>query len=177
MKMNIYILTGLMASCSIILGVIENFIPTPVPAIRLGLSNVPILIMIYLAGSKYAFQVSFLKALIVPVLSANIIFKMSLSVPATFVSFTAMAVTFYFFKNRLSIVTVSVIGAVFHMITQLIVVSIFYVPGLICTKLAGVLLLSATITGILMGIIAYKIVSHKQIKSMFAGLELNNKSN
>ena len=54
MKINIYILTGLMASCSIILGVIENFIPTPVPAIRLGLANVPIIIMLYLAGSKYA---------------------------------------------------------------------------------------------------------------------------
>lgn len=174
MKINIYILTGLMASCSIILGVIENFIPTPAPAIRLGLSNVPILIMIYLAGSKYAFQVSFLKALIVPVLSANIIFKMSLSVPATFISFAAMAVIYHYFKNKLSIVTISVIGAVFHMATQLAVVSIFYVKGLIYTNIAGVLLLSATITGVLMGIIAYKIVNHKQIKSMFERLELNH---
>lgn len=174
MKINIYILTGLMASCSIILGVIENFIPTPVPAIRLGLSNVPILIMIYLAGSKYAFQVSFLKALIVPVLSANIIFKMSLSVPATFISFAAMAVTYYYFKNKLSIVTISVIGAVFHMATQLVVVSIFYVKGLIYTNIAGILLLSATITGVLMGIIVYKIVNHKQIKAMFERLELKH---
>lgn len=108
MKINIYILTGLMASCSIILGVIENFIPTPVPAIRLGLANVPIIIMLYLAGSKYAFQVSFLKALIVPVLSANIIFKMSLSVPAVFVSFAAMSVNYHYFKNKLSIITISV---------------------------------------------------------------------
>lgn len=174
MKINIYILTGLMASCSIILGVIENFIPTPVPAIRLGLSNVPILIMIYLAGSKYAFQVSFLKALIVPVLSANIIFKMSLSIPATFISFAAMAVTYHYFKNKLSIVTISVTGAVFHMATQLTVVSIFYVKGLIYTNIAGILLLSATITGVLMGIIAYKIVNHKQIKVMFERLEINH---
>lgn len=174
MKINIYILTGLMASCSIILGVIENFIPTPVPAIRLGLSNVPILIMIYLAGSKYAFQVSFLKALIVPVLSANIIFKMSLSMPATFISFAAMAVTYHYFKHKLSIVTISVIGAVFHMATQLAVVNIFYVKGIIYTNISGILLLSAAITGILMGIIAYKIVNHKQIKSMFERLELKH---
>lgn len=174
MKINIYILTGLMASCSIILGVIENFIPTPVPAIRLGLSNVLILIMIYLAGSKYAFQVSFLKALIVPVLSANIIFKMSLSMPATFISFAAMAVTYHYFKNKLSIVTISVIGAVFHMATQLAVVNIFYVKGIIYTNISGILLLSAAITGILMGIIAYKIVNHKQIKSMFERLELKH---
>ena len=174
MKINIYILTGLMASCSIILGVIENFIPTPVPAIRLGLSNVPVLIMIYLAGSKYAFQVSFLKALIAPVLSANIIFKMSLSVPAAFISFAAMAVTYHYFKNKLSIVTISVIGAVFHMTAQLAVVSIFYVKGLIYTNIAGILLFSATITGVLMGIIAYKIVNHKQIKVMFERLELKH---
>lgn len=163
-----------MASCSIILGVIENFIPTPVPAIRLGLSNVPILIMIYLAGSKYAFQVSFLKAFIVPVLSANIIFKMSLSVPAAFISFAAMAVTYHYFKNKLSIVTISVIGAVFHMTAQLAVVSIFYVKGLIYTNIAGILLLSAVITGVLMGIIAYRIVNHKQVKAMFERLELKH---
>lgn len=174
MKINIYILTGLMASCSIILGVIENFIPTPVPAIRLGLSNVPILIMIYLAGSKYAFQVSFLKALIVPVLSANIIFKISLSVPSTFISFAAMAIVYRFFKHKLSIITISVFGAVFHMATQLIVVSLFYVKGLIYTNIAGILLLSATITGVLMGIIAYKIINHKQIKAMFERLELKH---
>lgn len=163
-----------MASCSIILGVIENFIPTPVPAIRLGLSNVPILIMIYLAGSKYAFQVSFLKSLIVPILSANIIFKMSLSMPATFISFMIMATTYYYFKNKLSIVTISVIGAIFHMTTQLIIVNIFYVKGIIYTNITGILLLSATITGILMGIIAYKIINHKQIKAMFENLALKN---
>lgn len=163
-----------MASCSIILGVIENFIPTPVPAIRLGLSNVPILIMIYLAGSKYAFQVSFLKSLIVPILSANIIFKMSLSMPATFISFIIMAITYYYFKNKLSIVTISVIGAIFHMTTQLIIVNIFYVKGIIYTNITGILLLSATITGILMGIIAYKIINHKQIKAMFENLALKN---
>lgn len=174
MKINIYILTGLMASCSIILGVIENFIPTPVPAIRLGLSNVPVLIMIYLAGSKYAFQVSFLKALIVPVLSANIIFKMSLSVPATFISFAAMAVTYHYFKNKLSIVTISVIGAVFHMTAQLAVVNVFYVKGLVYTNIAGILLLSAVITGVFMGIIAYKILNHKQIKAMFERLGLKH---
>lgn len=172
MKINMYILTGLMASCSIILGVIENFIPTPVPAVRLGLSNVPILIMIYLAGGKYAFQVAFLKALIVPVLSANIIFKMSLSMPATFISFFAMVLMYSFFKNKLSIVTVSVVGAIFHMAAQLAVVSTFYVKGLIYTNIAGILLLSATITGIITGIIAYKIINHRQIKVMFERLEL-----
>ena len=88
MKINIYILTGLMASISIILGVIENFIPSPVPAIRLGLSNVPILIMIYLAGANYALLLALLKAFIVPIFSANIVFKFSLSVPATLISFS-----------------------------------------------------------------------------------------
>ncbi len=85
-----------------------------------------------------------------------------------------MAVTYHYFKNKLSIVTISVIGAVFHMTAQLAVVSIFYVKGLIYTNIAGILLLSATITGVLMGIIAYKIVNHKQIKVMFERLELKH---
>lgn len=168
---NIYVLIGLMGAFSIILGIIENFIPTPVPAIRLGLSNVPILIMIYLSSSKYACQVAFLKALIVPILSANIIFKISLSVPATFISFIFMALFYHFFNNKISIITISVIGAISHIITQLIIVNIFYIKGIIYTNIAGILLLSSTITGIFMGIIAYKIVNHNQIKVMFKMLQ------
>lgn len=168
MKVNMYIFTGLMASISIILGVIENFIPTPFPAIRLGLSNVPILIMLYLAGANYAFLLAVLKSLIVPVFSANIIFKFSLSVPATMASFLAMFLVKKIFKERLSVVTVSVIGAAAHMITQVMIVSISYIKGLIYTNMAGILLLSAVITGILMGIIAYKIINHRQIKEMFS---------
>lgn len=168
MKINIYILTGLMASISIILGVIENFIPSPVPAIRLGLSNVPVLIMIYLAGANYALLLALLKAFIVPIFSANIVFKFSLSVPATLISFLFMYITYKLFKNRLSVVSISVIGAVAHMTTQIVIVSIFYIKGLLYTNYTGILLLSAVITGVLMGIISYRIINHRQIGEMFA---------
>lgn len=170
MKVNIYILTGLMASVSIILGVIENFIPSPVPAIRLGLSNIPILIMLYLAGANYALLLSLLKSFIVPIFSANIFFKLSLSVPASLFSFLCMFITYKFFKEKLSIITISVIGAVAHMVMQVVIVSLLYIKGLIYTNIAGVLLLSAVITGILMGIVAYKIINHRQIKEMFSCL-------
>lgn len=170
MKINMYILTGLMASVSIILGVVENFIPTPVPAIRLGLSNIPILLMLYLAGGNYAFITALLKAIVVPVFSANIVFKFSLSLPATLVSFTIMYIMHKLFKDKLSIVTISVLGAVSHMVTQVVIVSNLYIKGLMYTNIAGILLLSAVITGILMGVIAYKIINHKQVKNMFASL-------
>ena len=170
MKINIYILTGLMASISIILGVIENFIPSPVPAIRLGLSNVPILIMIYLAGANYALLLALLKAFIVPIFSANIVFKFSLSVPATLISFLFMYITYKLFKNRLSVVTISVIGAVSHMMTQIIVANFWIVKGILYTRLVGILLLSAVITGILMGLIVSKIINHSQIKKMFENI-------
>ncbi len=167
MKINMYILTGLMASFSIVLGVIENFIPTPVPAIRLGLSNVPILIMLYVASTKYAFLTSVLKSLIVPIFSANIIFKFSLGFPATMTAFIFMTIFYKLFKNRLSIVTISVIGAVSHIVVQMAVVSLFYIKGLIYTNIAGILLLSAVISGTLMGIISYKVVTNRQILNMF----------
>ncbi len=167
MKINMYVLTGLMASFSIVLGVVENYIPTPVPAIRLGLSNVPILIMLYLTYARFAFLNALLKALIVPIFSASIIFKYSLGFPSTMMSFLFMAVFYKLFKNKLSIVTVSVIGATAHMVTQIIIVSLFYIKGLIYTNIAGILLLSAVISGILMGIISYKVVNNKQIQSMF----------
>lgn len=170
MKINLYILTGLMASISIILGVVENFIPTPVPAIRLGLSNIPILIMLYLTYTRFAFLNAAIKSLVVPIFSGNIIFKFSLGFPATMVSFCFMAIFYKFFRNRLSVITISVIGAVSHMVTQIIIVSIFYIPNLIYTSLVGILLLSAIITGVLMGIISYKIINHKEIIKKFQNI-------
>ncbi len=170
MKINIYILTGLMASFSIVLGVVENFIPSPVPAIRLGLSNIPILIMLCLSETPYAFLTAMLKAFIVPIFSSNIIFKFSLSMPATFVSFIFMALCYRLFKNKLDIVTISVIGAVSHMMTQIIVANFWIVKGILYTRLVGILLLSAVITGILMGLIVSKVIHHSQIKKMFENI-------
>ena len=79
-----------------------------------------------------------------------------------------MYITYKLFKNRLSVVTISVIGAVTHMATQIVIVSIFYIKGLLYTNYTGILLLSAVITGVLMGIISYRIINHRQIGEMFA---------
>ena len=74
------------------------------------------------------------------------------------------------FKNKLDIVTISVIGAVSHMMTQIIVANFWIVKGILYTRLVGILLLSAVITGILMGLIVSKIINHSQIKKMFENI-------
>lgn len=167
MKINTAVLVGLMASFSIVLGVVENFIPSPFPAIRLGLSNIPILVMIYLSSPVYALEVALLKSVIVPIFSGNFIVRLSLSLPATLCALIAMYLMYKIFKNKVSPLSVSVTGAVVHMFVQLIIMSIFYIKGLIYTQLAGILLFASIITGILMGIISYKIINNKEVIRRF----------
>ena len=167
MKVNSVVLIGIMTSLSIILGVVENFIPNIIPAVRLGISNIPILLLLYLTKPIYAFEVAVFKSTIVPIFSGNIMFKLSLSVPSTILAFIAMFLTFKIFKNKVSPISVSVLGAFTHMASQLTIISIFYIKGLIYTSIAGILLLMAVITGIIIGAISYKIINHSEIKRIF----------
>lgn len=167
MKINAAVLVGLMAAFSIVLGVIENFIPSPFPAIRLGISNIPILVMIYLSSPIYALEVALLKAVLVPVFSGNFLVRLSLSLPATLCALLAMYIVYKFLRKWVSPLSVSVIGAVTHMIVQLSIMSLFYIKGLIYTQLTGILLFASVITGVLMGIISYKIITSKEVMRRF----------
>ena len=167
MKINGAVLTGLFAAVSIVLGIAENFIPMPLPAIRLGLSNVPVMMMLYLSSARSAFAVLLLKSFLVPVFSGNMIFKLSLGLPSGLAAFVAMLAVLKLAKNKVSPISVGVTGAFAHMFIQLAVASSLYIKGLLATNITGIFLLIATITGVLTGVLTDRVINRQSVKAMF----------
>lgn len=154
---------GLLVSVALVLGYFERFLPIApgLPGVKLGLANTMLLYAIYLMDSKSAFCLMLLKVILSGMLFAGVS-GMLYSFAGGLFSLIMMLIIKRL--DNVSIVGVSVVGAVFHNIGQLTMASII-------VKTKGILLyfpflmISAIITGILTGITA---------KYVFKGLALTN---
>ena len=150
---------GLLGAMSVVLGVMENFIPLPVPGVRLGLANLPVMVMLYTGGAVPAMLVMILKISLVPVLSGNLIFRLSLSLPAGTMAFLGMLICVLFLKRYSSAITTGTVGATLHMITQIWVIDHLYIKGIFSASIAGWFIIAALCTGILTGITATVLIN------------------
>lgn len=167
MKINNAVLIGVLSSGSIILAVVENFIPMPLPAVRLGLSNIPILVGFYISSTKIVFYVLVLKVLLVPIFMGNMLFRLSLSIPTGISAFLGMYIMIKILKDRVSPISVGVVGAYCHMFMQLLILNAFYIKGIIYTSLSGILMATSVATGVFTGLITLKLLNHYQVKKIF----------
>lgn len=144
--------TAMALSLAIVLGYIESLfpLPVPIPGVKLGLSNLAIIYVLYRIGIKYAFITMLLKVTIVSIL------------------FSGFGTFFYSFMGGLlsliamieikkmkgfGISGVSAVGGVMHNVGQLIAASIilksvsvfYYLPYL---------LISGMIFGLILGMLS-----------------------
>ena len=151
---------GLFGAISVVLGFIENFIPLPVPGVRLGLANLGVMMMFYIGGTRPALIVMILKICLVPLLSGNIFFRLSLAGPSGIMAFIGMYLVFRFMSRYTSSVSMGVVGAVLHMLTQLFMIDAMgYINGIFNSGIVSWFLLAAAVTGILTGVITALTVS------------------
>lgn len=151
---------SMLLSLSIVLSILESMIPvvgTIVPGIKLGLANAVIVFVLYMYSFKEAVYVSILRIIIVGILRTglfSIMFFFSLSGALMSILFMML-----FKKMKLSIVGVSIVGAVAHSIGQIIVAIIFLNNINIVYYLPYLLLLSIP-TGIIVGISAKEVIKY-----------------
>lgn len=146
------VLIGILSSLAIVLGYLEQMIPLPVsfPGVKLGLSNICVILALYVSGSKSAFMVSLIKSFVCGILfwGAGGMFY---GVSGAILSFIIMSVIKKY--ELLGVVGVSVAGAVFHNIGQLI--ALFIMSGSFSfIYYLSVLGIAAVITGTVTGIIS-----------------------
>lgn len=157
-------MVGMLTAIAIVLSYLESFIPSiGIPGFKLGLANIVILLVIYELGVKEAIFVDLVRVYIAALLRGTIFqigFLMSLS--GAILSLIIMVLIKLIFK-KFSIVGVSIFGAIFHSLGQIIVAAIFlYTAG--AFYYLPVLILISLATGILTGIIAKKIIDSKVIE-------------
>lgn len=162
-----YVRLVMLLSMSIVLSIIESFIPLFngfVPGLKLGLANIIVLIVLYKYEVKDAFFVSLLRVIVVGIMrtglfSVNFFFSLS----GALFSCCAMALTK---KTRFSMIGVSVIGSLFHSIGQILIAVVFLKNGNMLFYLPWLLLFSIP-TGLFIGYVSKILLSELEDKVNF----------
>ena len=164
MKIQKIVLIALLTAATIVIGIIESFIPSVgIPGIKLGLANIMILVTLYELGVIEAIFVNFARVLLVSLIRGTFLsmgFFMSLA--GAFLSLGVMII-FYLLIKKFSIIGVSVIGALFHVLGQIIIAMIYLGTAYVLLYLPIIALVSI-VTGIFVGITASLIIKTGAIK-------------
>ena len=146
---------GLFLGLALVCSYLESLVPIGfgIPGIKLGLTNVVVILLMYCIGAKEALVISLLRIFLMGFLfnPASILFSLA----GGLLSFILM----YLMKrtNLFKCLSVSLVGGISHNIGQIIVASaivenyniLFYIP---------VLLVAGIITGFLIGIVSQEII-------------------
>lgn len=142
---------GMLVALAFIFSYIESLIPISVgiPGIKLGLANMVVIVTLYLMGAGPAFMLSLVRIVLTGFTFGNLAMMMY-SLAGGMLSLLVMVIAR---KTKLFSVTgVSVLGAVFHNVGQIIVAALvvensslfYYFP---------VLLVSGVVFGIIIGVV------------------------
>lgn len=165
MKAKKVILISLFVSVALIVSLLEYYIPIPIPNVRLGLSNIIIINSILLFGFKETFFISFLKAILLVIILGNPI-SFIYNFSAGFTSIVTMYILNKFCSKYLSLIGISVLGSVSHVMVQ-ILVSMVLLNTKTLINFIPFLGIIGVFTGILIGIISnymYKILRGNYVK-------------
>ena len=147
---------GLFLSLALICGYVESLIPFyfGVPGVKLGLTNVVIVTVLYCVGAKEAFGISVLRVILSGFLFGNA-FSILYSLGGGILSFLVM----YLLKKtkKLKVVSVSVTGGISHNIGQLLVAALV-VSNYNILYYGTVLIVAGAVTGFVIGIIAQEMI-------------------
>ena len=144
-------LLGVLTSVALVLSYVESILPpiwAAVPGIKVGLSNVVIIFLLYRYGVKEAAIVSFIRIFIVSLLFGNVM-SMAYSFAGAFLSIVLMAICKKI--KVFSTVGTSIVGGVAHNAGQ-ILVAIFLFDTVQIGYYMIILAITGTIAGVFIGI-------------------------
>lgn len=143
---------AILLSQALVLHYIESFIPIPIPApgVKLGLANIITLITIVLFGFKPALILVGMRSFMGAVFG-GVIASFFFSIGGGLFSLIAMYFLHHYYKDYFTYMGISIVGAIFHNIGQLLVASLLVTNFGIFVYLP-ILMLTAIITGYFIGL-------------------------
>ncbi|CCV64946.1 Heptaprenyl diphosphate synthase component I [Alteracholeplasma palmae J233] len=156
------ILSNLLA-ISIILSILEGFYPIiPVPSAKIGFANIITLLVFYMYGFKEAFIITIFRVVLVALLSRSFSITFMMGLAGGILSVIVMQVIK---KLKFNMITVSVMGSIFHAIGQILIGTQILATTILYLYLP-VMLLTSIPAGILTGIISLKLLKTGFIQSL-----------
>ena len=143
---------GMMVALALIMSYIEAQIPAffAVPGMKLGLTNIVVVVSLYLLGSKSAMFINIVRIILVSLLFGN-----TMSLAFSFAGGMLSTIIMIILKKsgKFSTVGVSAAGGITHNIGQILVAVFLLNTGAI-TWYLPILWISGIISGVVIGIIA-----------------------
>lgn len=157
---------SLFSAITICGNIFETIIPKPYPFLRIGIANIPILILIYHKKYYFALFTTLSKSIIAPII-LGIIFTIQplISLFASLCAFLFMVFAKQFIKG-LSIIGVSILGALTSNMMQIYLVYLFIFRTTSIYKLVSPFILLSILSGSLTGIFAIKLKRVLPIKKI-----------
>ena len=164
MKVQKIALLGVLLAATIVIAIVESFIPSfTIPGIKLGFANIVILVTLYELGILEAVFINLVRVLVVSLVRGSFLsmgFFMSLT--GALLSLGVMILLKVVIK-KFSIIGVSVVGALFHIIGQILIAMIYMSSAYVVFYLP-IIGASAVVTGIIVGFVARAIIKTGVIK-------------
>ncbi|WP_408954919.1 Gx transporter family protein [Natroniella sp. ANB-PHB2] len=162
MKLKKQLTLSLLVAGAIVLHIVEVMLPTflVVPGAKLGLANIITLFVLLYFGFKSAFVVITLRIFLSSLLIGTF-FSISffLSLTGGILSLLVMGFVYYFYSHKFSVIGISVFGAAFHNLGQVVMASIIINNWGLILYLPYLLLLSLP-TGIFVGVVVIKLSNY-----------------
>ena len=164
MKVRKLVTIAIMVSIAIVLSIIESFIPTGIPGVKLGLANIVTLVVLYYYSLKEAAFVQFLRVLLVGLIYSGLFSQaFLLSLSGAILSFIIM-LTVYLIK-KLSIISLSVLSSMAHTIGQILFASFIMKTTSVYLYLPLILTLSIP-SGLITGYLALLVLRILKVEMM-----------
>lgn len=147
---------GVLLALALVCSYVESLIPFyfGIPGVKLGLTNIVVVLMLYCVGTKEALTISVLRILLAGFMFGNM-FSILYSLAGGLLSFLVM----YLLKRirRFGVLPISVCGGMFHNVGQLVVAA-FVVENYNIFYYMPILLIAGVVTGLLIGIAAQEMI-------------------
>lgn len=146
------VVISLLVAQALVLHLVERLIPFNfgVPGAKLGLANIITLVSLYLFGFKETLTVVILRVILASLLGGNVS-GFLFSISGGILSFLIMYILKVIGREKISVIGISIVGAVFHNIGQILMAAII-IENLNIFIYLPLLLLSSVITGLFVGI-------------------------
>lgn len=161
---------GLFLALALICSYVESLLPFSfgIPGIKLGLTNIVVIVMLYRMGARSALSVSVLRIFLSGLLFGNL-FSILYSLAGGLLSFVCMLILKK--SRKCKVLSISAVGGVTHNLGQILMAAavvenrnlLYYYP---------VMLLSGVVTGVLIGIAAQEILLRLPEQKLRSGKEI-----
>jgi len=158
---------ALMTAISASLYVFETLLPRPLPFMKIGLSNIIVLLLVFTCLTKQAMIVAIAKS------ALGAFFTGTLFSPTFILSFvgTLCATLMMIFAVKLSksitIFGTSIIGSWTHLVAQLLLVRFFIIKNATIFSLYPVIAISSIVAGSITALVAFYFMKHIDLRSIY----------